>query len=857
MHVASRRPNNNKCSFVNEIENFLTFNSNNNIIICGDINLNLLDSSDKNVQNYEGVLAGNGFYKCINGVTREEMILDKVSETCIDHIFLRGHTDLTRAAIYKTKLTDHYMVLVDTRFKDNASKNHNHNLNSQISDRKINEKKLKQKLEACDWSKLRNINDCDGLYENMFSIFKKCYDDSTFLQSVKSKKTRHIKSWMTEDLLAATKQRDRLFHKWKNCNNALKSVYRSDYKTYRNEVNKQIWKAKIKHYKDDINNGKNLKETWQSINKILGKPPKKSVDEVISKHLGKKLSHLDIANSFVESFKNEIVQIQHKCNYSTDTDRCTGIGSTQSMYMPRVTSLVVSRIINSMEENKQPGFDNIRIKDLKLLVDVISPIIAKLINLSIKNGLVPNKLKISVVRPVYKKGSHLLFSNYRPVAILPFIEKTMEECVAVILTTYLTDYGIINKFQYGFQKGKSTSDLLLQFSDYINSKLNDNMHVVAMFIDFSKAFDTLNHQKLIAALETIGVRGPLLNWFKSYLDNRKMVVKIKNDYSMCRHSTSGVPQGSILGPILYIIYVNDMFTKIKLCKTFMYADDTVLLSAHKDLKTAERNLQKDFTNLLCWTHDNDLVINASKTKIIHICSPFNRDKVKPVNIVYHSFSCLHDRTLHINECNCNETIEVVDSHKYLGITVDKHFTWKTHIANLCKRLRSVALQMYNLKCILPFNLLRTVYIALAESLVSYGLLAWGNASAFYLQSIFSIQCKMLKTLASPSLKKHSSCDHVDLFKYCKLLPIQQMYKYRLILKFYYDSNYRIINAHPLSTRLRLLNNYKIPKYINKHGKRALKYVVPSTLNSLPKELRKISKYKILKHEIKNWISDNM
>lgn len=432
-----------------------------------------------------------------------------------------------------------------------------------------------------------------------------------------------------------------------------------------------------------------------------------------------------------------------------------------------------------------------------------------------------------------------------------FIEKILERCVYLMMNEYLINFNIISEFQFGFQKNKSTSDLLSIFSNFINSKLNDNQHVIALFIDFSKAFDTINHSLLISSLDAIGIRGPALSWFMNYLENRHILVKIGSTYSIRMSCDTGVPQGSILGPMLYLIYVNSMINSVGNCQAYMYADDTVLLSSHKDLKVAESNLQQDFNNILKWCHDNELVINASKTKIVHICSPHNQKKLTPINITFHTYNCLHTLRRGLGQCkSCSLKIDTVNTYVYLGITVDRHFTWTAHIDTLCKRLRHCAFSLYKLKFILPSDIMRTVYLALVESILSYGLLSWGNASKTHIEKILSIQNKIITCIASKRLR------HIDVSQYYRdinILPISDLYVYRLILKYYFQPEFKIIEDHKVNTRLRLLNNYKIPSFNNKHGKRMLQYNIPEIFNSLPIDLRTFTKYSTLKKYVKEWL----
>lgn len=253
--------------------------------------------------------------------------------------------------------------------------------------------------------------------------------------------------------------------------------------------------------------------------------------------------------------------------------------------------LLMRKYSTFLKHKKSAGSDGIRPIDLKNNAEIMAPVITKLINLIINTAIIPETLKIAYVRPIYKSGEKSNYNNYRPIAILSVIEKVMEEVVCRRITEYTSKYKIINTNQFGFQKGKNINKLLGNFANYINKQLSKNHHCLTLFIDFSKAFDTLSHEKLLLMLERIGIRGHCLDWFKNYLTVRKYCVIVAGNLSNSVDIDHGVPQGSKLGPILYIIYSNELINMLKMSQTFAYADDTAIVVAHKNLVDATKIMQ--------------------------------------------------------------------------------------------------------------------------------------------------------------------------------------------------------------------------------------------------------------------------
>jgi len=242
--------------------------------------------------------------------------------------------------------------------------------------------------------------------------------------------------------------------------------------------------------------------------------------------------------------------------------------------MPSVTSEDLSKIVSKMNVNKSSGFDDLRPREVKLIANANPIILVKILNNLLTAGFT-GTLKTSICRPIFKKGDPLGFNNCRPICIQSTIGKLLEKYFAGKLVDYCTKYKIINENQFAYQPGKSAESLLTKFGNYVNNELNEGNVVGCIFVDFSRAFDTINHNILSERLNAIGVRGDAFSFIKKYLSDRSLVVKYGEAVSNLKPVGRGVPQGSTLGPLLYTLYVNDLFYWVKNCKMFIYANDIV------------------------------------------------------------------------------------------------------------------------------------------------------------------------------------------------------------------------------------------------------------------------------------------
>ena len=293
---------------------------------------------------------------------------------------------------------------------------------------------------------------------------------------------------------------------------------------------------------------------------------------------------------------------------------------SSSMYMKSIVESDIIKIINKFHPNKSAGHDNVGNFIIKKVKSEIVKPLTHIFNLSLSTGVVPEKFKIAKVIPIYKKADFALFSNYRPVSLLPCFSKILERLVFNICVDYINHHEILNDKQFGFRPKHSTYMAIAQLVDKITNAVEKNETTIGIFLDLSKVFDTVDHKILLHKLEH-GFRGIVLEWFKNYLTNRTQYVAFNNCTSNPGNIICGVPQGSILGPLLFILYVNDITYTSNMLEFILFADDTTILYSHKDINSKINVVNKELQEVNNWFKANKLSINASKTNFMILGTP--------------------------------------------------------------------------------------------------------------------------------------------------------------------------------------------------------------------------------------------
>lgn len=830
-----RPPDNNLKSFIVELENLLRRHSlKNNCIVMGDMNLDT-KKSNPTITKYLNLLCSLGLDRGITQYTRVEKYGDRVTKSCIDHVLIRiiGNNEAFTTCI-NIAPADHKITgcaIIGALPSDDSCASSARQLITRIDNRK-----LRNQLEQTDFEQALNYMDPNKIVNYIKTTFDKVYTNCSYT-TVKSNSKRKTCIWSNRKLIYMCGKRDELFKVWqKDPNNANK---RLQYNKYRNKTNKYTQTLKNNNTKSEIClNFKNPPKLWQIINRLTGKIVK-CIDEVLQKHF--KENPLTIANNFGREFISNVKNICTPCNLPLLDPTSYENIPKQTMRLKKASEKRIEKIIKSMNVKKSPGYDGIRVCDIKNASTSMVPVITHLINRCLETSTYPDLLKIGIIRPIHKKGKYNEYNNYRPITILSCIDKIIERYIGDELNKYLYDNNIINSRQFGFQRNKSTTQLLRLFTDEINKYLNNKNHVLAVFIDFSKAFDVLNFNMLFNKLIKCGIQGPLLELIKNYHCNRYTTVKVTNLNGNLMPTDSGTAQGSILGPIEYLLYVNDMSNLITKASVYQFADDTCLLVANRDITAAQTDMQTSYDMLCKWAHDVGLVINAEKTKLVHIHSSHITASTTPI-IVSHSHQCLHLAT----PCVCKPIVNV-NKHTYIGLVIDDRFCWKPHIEHVCAKLRSISSKLLVLKYKMPYKVLRLLYMALADSVISYGISSYGRTFATYLHDIYKLQRKMLKIIVPRYIKKRFENDDRGLFGYCRVINVYDRVKFNLLTE-ENRPECLVMSRRPQNLRQDCdSKSYILPKCNNFYGTRTSDCQIPIFLNELTEEIKKLytdsNKYK--------------
>ena len=529
----------------------------------------------------------------------------------------------------------------------------------------------------------------------------------------------------------------------------------------------------------------------------------------------------------------------------------------------------VLNLIQSLP-NKGTGPTSIPLMMLKDVADIIVVPLCHIINVSFSTGVFPDLLKVAKVLPLHKGGSTLDPNNFRPISLLSIFDKIIEKLMHKRLYKFLEEHSILYENQFGFRKKNSTVYALMEITERIKDTIDNGKFGCGIFIDLKKAFDTVNHEILLTKLEHCGVRGILLEWFKSYLTGRKQFVSFNGESSDLKDIACGVPQGSVLGPLLFLIYINDLPNVSDKLKFFLFADDTNIYYESGDLLELEKTINKELKQLSMWLKVNRLALNISKTNFLI----FHSVKRK----VYHNVTLKLDK-----KALCQK-----DNIKYLGVLVDSHLNWKHHILHVSKKIsRSIGV-MYRIRKYINLNVLKSIYYSLIYSHIVYAIQVWGSAKESDLKRILKLQKKVVRMMTYkdqfPKLPGRLNPSN-PLFLELGILKVHDVFKLQ-VCKFIFDClsfntprifwDWFILNytVHDFNTRstcdvnVNVRNIFQIEsvtetnilhtrysKLIN-YGAKLLKVAGPLLWNSLPEGIRNSQSVHQFKFLLKKFLLDD-
>ena len=801
----------------------------NKVLLFGDFNIDLLNYlNHKPTCQFLTSMQSQNYFELVSRPTRFPINNEKGRPSLLDHIYC-NFIDPCISGILTNPVSDHlptFLLLPTFKPKPEVKK---------IQFRLFDANSCHQFTRALCQISWEELLSCDSVDENFDIFYNTLYNIYNQFFQIKTKvlhSRMHFSPWMSSGLIKSVKEKNRLFKLYQ-----LKIISYSRYSSYSNRLKTVIKAAKKSYYENYFSNFKqNLKKSWETINTLtnmkkrtpLSKKTSLLIDGVVTNDSKR------VANDFNSFFTNIASTLDEKLP-EPQTDPLTYLSGDYPNSLA-VTPVGIAEIITTIKslKNKKCAINEISVHIIKENSHLIAPALKILFNQSISSGVFPAKLKKATVIPLHKSDSKLDKNNYRPISLLSIFSKIFEKLMLKPLSKYLNDFNIIHPSQYGFQANKSTHLALKKFSEFLYRNLDESKHVLSIFIDYSKAFDTVSHSILLKKLNHYGIRGSILQWFRSYLSNRTQQTIINGVKSEPSKITSGVPQGSILGPVLFLLYINDLPNISKAFNYLLYADDSNLYLSHRSPTQLIHIANKELDKLYFWCTANRLSLNFSKSHYMFFSNKKILSEVPPLMIKYSYNYCILSRVDHI---------------KFLGIIYDENLTFKFHTAFLTNKLSHIASMFQKVKDLLPQKILKILYYAHVHSSLTYCNTIWGSTHQAHMQSLTLMHKRIIRLITNSAYLEHTR----PLYKSTEILNLTDLNKFLNISEYF--NFYRPLNAnlplHNYQTRHR--NLYRPIRNRTRLCDKSYLHLSPIYFHQLPLHLKSIGVKNKFKKEVKKYL----
>ena len=776
-----RPPRGNLDEFIVQLENYISEIKLNNpeIWIMGDLNINMLDRGNKYVKRLNRFSVDYNLKQLIMTSTR----LNYRGGTCIDLMF----TDCTfvrDSGVLNDLISDHLPIFASRKQNRNSLK---FETVTGRTYKNYNPQLLKILMEQKDWNTLLQNMDTEIMWDCVLCEVCEILAGMCPIKTFKIPLCRP--EWLTDEIITCIKDRNR-------CVAIFRSTGCQDYlvlsKFLRTKITKLIFKEKRKVIVTKLNlNQKNPKKIWREIN-ILIKGDKSTINNhrILDTQTGN-LVDIGSEASFINEFYVRVGEFVHNSNVINDFYPLDQIDKSDELlgFDPFTIDEVI-RLSTEIEVDKSSGIPEFNSTVFKDVIKTIPGVFCTMYNKSIEEGIFPTGWSKGIVIPIPKAGSLQHASNWRPISILPIQGKILEHLIHSRLMPFIMENNIISCNQYGFMPGRSTSHTIFELTKYLFDNINKGNICGSVFIDISKAFDSVYHPQLLLKLERLGLGEIYIKWFRSYLVRSQSVTfnKIK---STSLKVFAGVPQGSVLGPTLFILYINDIFSIVNGVHMTMYADDCVVYYANNRLQTVINMLERNLEYINNWCVSNRLRMNSSKTKVLYSSTKYRLDRVPRSPL----------------DCGGN-IIEQVCSYVYLGVTLDAEMSMNSFVSHMYNRIQSKLFTLMKIGKFIDRGTALIIYKQTIMPIFDYGVFLVDSSTRKSRDDLQKLQNKALRTVHG--FRLNNSPGVKDLHDRSCLLSLEQRREKQLLhLMLWFSKFKKNLVKSNRRTRLQCKINFKI------------------------------------------------
>ena len=794
-------------------------------ILCGDLNFNC--HVDLSAANNPILYIESAFN--LKQLVNEHTRVTANSSSLIDVILSSLPDKHSITNVLKTTLSDHFMVytVINTRIR------------SKVDHREVTYRDFKHFNATKFLCDLRSCPSFTMICNNINTFWN--YFKEEFLAVCNKHaplRTRRLKSrycpWISPDIVKLMYTRD---HAHKVAVRDGDSDLWLQYRTLRNKVTADIRKAKRDYFHSEfMQSDKNPRKTWNIIEKLTNsrvnqqKPPLDLKAEDFNNYFS------SIGESTVKSLED----------YSDEAVWSNPPPTTRFIFQ-EVTVPTTQKMLIELGNDSSTDVLGFDAKLLSLAYEIISPCLTKMFNLSLQTSELPDDWKLARVTPLYKgKGSQHDHNNYRPIAIIAHIAKICERNIQRQLMQYMIINEYINIDQSAYRAHHSTQTSILRVTDDFIDNMCDKLLTGVCLLDIKKCFDTISHKILKIKLGNYGIVDVELRWFDNYLSNRSQVVSLNGNVSSKSTINIGVPQGTVLAPLLFMIFVNDISQSVGLSCCNLYADDTLIYCSGSDVAQVTEKLQNSITCVSSWYKSNCLCLNIEKSNVLLVTNK----------------NC-HEGNVKLDIQIDNQFLNQSETADYLGVRLDSHLAWSAHVKKICSSLGYKINRLSRLKTFTPEYVLNKIYISSIQNVIDYGICSWAYSSSANIHKVQRLQHYAARIITGNF--DYVNSRGADLVKTLGWMNVVQRRDYFTLLQFYkcvhgdapvYLSD-NITLCHEVNDVYNLRSNDSndavMPFPYNVAFKNSFKYHGALLWNSLPSQLKCFMSLNTFKCKLKAFI----